>query len=259
MSKRTKLTSLLSASCAGLLAVSGFALSNGVAFAQDRAAPAKKGIDIKLEKGEVLQLIAPEARPEGNEARQTYYRTVFPIASQFGYAREGQLNVRQKVRSDYDPSAFLFFSWPSADAIATFRDNPQFAEFKQLRRQAWSELKIYDVEIMQDLKLSFRPDKHYTVLLAWLDDETRSDYTRYLDGIEPAVVRAGGRFIHKIYNPTMQALQTSNEGPGQITFVEWETPDGFDKVQQSDEYLAHQRYFTSSVQKFEFYWLNTPA
>ena len=258
MPKLTIRSPLFAAVCASLVATAGLAIASATAQAQETTAPTSKGFTLSLKEGEVLQLIAPETQPEGREARQNYYRTVFPIAEALGYERQGQLNVREKVRSGYDPGAFLFFSWPSAASVQAFRDNPQFNAFKTLRREAWSELKIYDTQIAQDLDLTFDPAKHYTVLVAWLDDETRTDYTRYLEGIEPAVKRAGGRFIYKIYDPTMQTLGDESKAPGQITFVEWETTDGFARVQQSPEYRAHQQYFSSSVQKFEFYWLKTP-
>ncbi len=245
----------LAAAFASAAAPIALALPLAGAHAQASGQEAPSGWTLDLKQGEVLQLVVPEERPEGKEARQTYYQNAFPIAERLGYANEGLLSVRQKVRGDYDPSVFVFFSWPNAEAAQGYRSNPRFAEFKALRKEAWHEMNIYDAEIREDLRITFDPAKHYTALIAWLDDETRTDYTRYLDGIEPAVKRSGGRFIYKMFDPTMQALRGSQDGPGQITFVEWETEDGFAKVQQSEEYAEHQRYFGSSVERFEFYWL----
>lgn len=244
---------------ASVIAVTGLICTTPTLLAQDAVETEQSGFTLDLKQGEVLQLVVPEERAEGREARQTYYANAFPIAERLGYENKGLLTVRQIARSDYDPSVFVFFSWPNAAAAKSYRSNPRFSEFKSLRREAWHEMKIYDVEIREDLSLNFDPAKHYTALFAWLDPKTRSDYKRYLDGIKPAVERFGGRFIHKMYDPYMQALNDPSDGPGQITFVEWDTEDGFEKVQQSPEYQEHQRYFGSSVQKFEFYWLKAPA
>ncbi|MEO1047325.1 MAG: hypothetical protein AAFW59_03255 [Pseudomonadota bacterium] len=242
---------------AGLIAFQSLSCTTASAQSQEATQAPRSGFTLELKQGQVLQLVVPEESEEGSAARQTYYQNAFPIAERLGYQNEGMLTVRQKVRSDYDPNVFVFFSWPDAEAVRGYRSNPRFAEFKELRREAWRELKIYDAEIRDDLKLTFDPAKHYSALFAWLDPETRSDYTSYLEGIEPAVTRAGGRFIYKMYDPYMQALNEPSDGPGQITFVEWETEDGFAKVQQSPEYREHQSQFASSVQKFEFYWLQT--
>lgn len=250
---------LLASACASLAVLTGLTLPHTASFAQMSEAGTQRGWTLDLKKGEVLQVVVPEERAEGSEARQSYYQNAFPIAERLGYANEGLLRVREKVRGEYDPSVFVFFSWPSAEAAKGYRSNPRFAEFKALRREAWHEMNIYDAQIREDIQITFDPAKHYTALIAWLDPETRADYTRYLEGIEPAVKRAGGRFIYKMYDPYMQALSGSPDGPGQITFVEWETTDGFAKVQQSPEYREHQQYFGSSVQKFEFYWLQAPA
>ena len=248
---------VIATSFAGLIAFQSVSCTKASAQTQEEEQALQPGFTLELKQGQVLQLVVPEESDEGRAARQTYYQNAFPIAERLGYRNEGMLGIRQTVRSDYDPSVFVFFSWPGGDAVQGYRSNPRFTEFKDLRREAWRELKIYDAEIDEDLKLVFDPAKHYSALFAWLDPETRADYTRYLEGIEPAVKRSGGRFIYKMYDPYMQALNDPSNGPGQITFVEWETEDGFAKVQQSPEYREHQSQFASSVLKFEFYWLQT--
>ena len=218
-----------------------------------------QGWTLDLKKGQVLQIVVPEERPEGRDARQSYYQNAFPIAERLGYNNEGLLNVRDKVRSEYDPSVFAFFSWPDIAATQAYRSSPQFPAFKELRRDAWHEMKIYDSELTEDLQLTFDPDKHYTAWIAWLDPEARSDYTRYLEGIEPAVKRAGGRFVYEMSDIFVQTFDADESAPGQITFIEWQTANGFARVQQSPEYLANQGYFDSAVNKYEFYWLKTGA
>ncbi|MEM8725773.1 MAG: hypothetical protein AAGE86_09665 [Pseudomonadota bacterium] len=231
-------------------------------IAQERgeASPVGQGetLVIELEAGQVLQLIAPQARAKGGAARQSYYRAAFPIAESLGYQRLGQLNVKQKVVSDYDPGAFIFFSWPDERAANEFASHPQWPAIKETRPAAWDELKIYNSVLESDLQLTFDPAKHYSVVVAWFDPDNPSDYDRYLTGIESAVDRAGGRFIYKMRNPTFEAHASAPTAPGQITFVEWNSPDGFAEVQKSEEYLAHRQYFGSGLERFEFYWL-TPA
>ncbi|MDY7099531.1 MAG: hypothetical protein SXU28_15460, partial [Pseudomonadota bacterium] len=196
---------------------------------------------------------------DGRNAARKYGQTAFPLAQPHGFKRLGQLNVHRKVVSDFAPQAFSFYSWPSQEASNAFEAEPKWPEVKATRPEAWSELKVYSIELEQDLNLSFSPDKHYTVLVAWLkSDEAMADYTRYLKGIEPAVNRAGGKFIYKMFGPTLETHASDPTAPHQMTFVEWDTDNAFENVQKMDEYKAHQQYFSKSMKRFEFYWL-TPS
>ncbi|MEM9616651.1 MAG: hypothetical protein AAF936_01725 [Pseudomonadota bacterium] len=212
-------------------------------------------LTIEVKKGEVLQLIAPQARTDGNSARQAYYDKVFPIAESLGYERLGQLNVKQKVISDYNPGAFIFYSWPDEEAEDGLYSRPDWPALKAVRPEAWTELKIYSDTLDQDLTLNFDPAKQYTVVVAWFDPAHPGDYERYLSGIENAVTREGGRFIYKMRRPRFEAHASSLDAPGQITFVEWDSNDGFARVQKSDEYKANAKFFNSGLESFEFYWL----
>ncbi|MEX0341628.1 MAG: DUF1330 domain-containing protein [Erythrobacter sp.] len=224
--------------------------------AQESAATAEAGaISFTLDEGEVLQIIAPQSRVGGRGARQEYYDFVLPQAEALGFQRLGGLSVQQKVVSDYDPGAFQFFSWPDSASFARFEAHPEWPAYRDRRPDGWEELKIYTVEMESDLMLRFDPDKHYTVVVAWLDKENGEHYSRYLEGIETAVERAGGRFIAKFHDPAYETNAGSPRAPGQITFVEWDSLDGFAEVQASQEYRARQPDFASGVERFEFYWL----
>ncbi len=259
--------SLASALTLGL-AMPAAALAEDHAKPQSNAQPASaksaetakpvKDVVIELKAGQVLQVIASQVRPDGAAARRAYAQTAFPIASSFGFAPLGTLAVKQQVVSDFEPEAFSFFSWPSEEAVQSFDNHPDWPAIKATRPAAWNELKVYSDTLEEDLSLRFRPDKYYTVVAAWFDPDNPGDYDRYLTGIESAVERAGGRFIYKMREPSFEAHASALTPPGQVTFVEWDRPDGFAEVQKSDEYLANRQYFASGLERFEFYWLGLP-
>lgn len=222
------------------------------------AVNAENDVVVAAKEGEVLQIIVPDSRADRADVRQAYYRGVLPKAEALGYRRLGQLGIRQKVVSDYDPRAVLFFAWPDQSAMETFERDPEWPPLRTMRPLGWNELKIYTAPLEDDLSLRFRSDKFYTVVIAWFEDKTASDYDTYLTGIEPAVTRSGGRFLAKIRDLSYEGNAPVDGAPGQITFVEWDSPEGFAGVQQSPEYLAHRQYFASGVERFEFYWLQTP-
>jgi uncharacterized protein (DUF1330 family) len=234
-----------------LFLTSSFVAMTEPAAAQDDPAP----VTVELRKGEVLQVIAPEAREGGLEARRSYYRDVILIAENYGFRRLGQLDVEQKVVGEFDPGAFIFFSWPSAVNAQAFLDRPDLPEIRARRPDGWHELKIFDDLVEENTTLILDPNKDYSIVVAWFDPANPGDYRRYLEGIEPAVEREGGRFIYKMRNPTLETNANSEAAPGQITFVEWADREGFVRVQKTPEYLAHRSYFASGTTRFEFYWL----
>ncbi len=237
----------------------GLAGCSNVATAQNGGAAISvtdaEKVLVEVKAGEVLQLIAPEGREDGQTARQAYYEQVIPKAEALGYRRMAQLNVRQSVISEYDPGAFIFFAWPSEDAARQFAGDPNWPELKATRPDGWNELKIYDDVRKEDLTLSFDPAKDYSVVVAWFDPDNPGDYERYLGGIEAAVAREGGRFIYKMHSPSYEVHASDPTAPGQVTFVEWSDRDGFARVQQSEEYRENAKYFSSGLTRFEFHWL----
>jgi len=261
--KFTRSALLISATAmAGAITFSGASLAQDAAPSQTvQTKPSKTQVfAVEMQKGEVLQVIASQSKPGGQAAARQYGQVAFPLAQSHGFQRFGQLNVQKTVVSDFAPEVFTFYSWPSQTAADAFAAEPKWPAIKSTRPDAWSELKVYSTELQKDLNLSFATDKHYSVLVAWLkNDEAMADYSRYLKGIEPAVERSGGRFIYKMRMPSMESHASDPVAPHQITFVEWESDDGFANVQKSEEYAAHQRYFGSSMKRFEFYWLKTPG
>jgi uncharacterized protein (DUF1330 family) len=242
----------------GALTITGTTLAHDPAPAAPNEAEARPGFTLEMKRGEVLQVIASENRPDGGAARRTYGQSAFPIASSFGFQRLGQLNVSQNVISDFAPEAFSFFSWPDQTSVDAFGNHPDWPAIKATRPDAWSELKVYTAELQDDLTLHFDPDKHYSLVVAWLKDDGSEDYARYLSGIEAAVTREGGRFIYKMREPSLESHASPPTAPNQLTFVEWDDTEGFARVQQSPEYQAHSQYFGTSVKRFEFYWMQTP-
>ncbi len=232
------------------------------AHADDRSAAAQPDtagvLQLDFQKGQLLSFVVPQTREDGDAAREAYYQKAFPIAEKLGYKHEASLRVRDKIISDYDPSGFLLYSWPDADALRAFEADPAWPAIKASRPDAWSELKIYTGELEQDLTLSFDPAKTYTVVVAWLKPGKEADYARYLDGITEAVNAAGGRFIYKMKHPAFESHASSPDAPQQLTFVEWDDVEGFSKVRQSEAYKQNQQYFASGVDHIEFYRLALP-
>ncbi|QTD57150.1 hypothetical protein [Parasphingorhabdus cellanae] len=208
---------------------------------------------LTVAKGQYLSIIMPDAKPDADAARQSYYRQALPLGEKFGLKREVQLKVDNAVISDYEPSGLIFFSYPDHASEKQLVKQSEWPAIKAMRPAAWNELRIYSAAVEKDMDISFDPAKYYTLVVAWTNPEKPEDYQRYLSGIENAVSNAGGRFIYKMNNPTMEAHATALESPNQLTFVEWDAPNGFAKVQKTADYKSSAPYFQSGITNVEFY------
>ncbi|WP_162558904.1 hypothetical protein [Sphingorhabdus sp. EL138] len=242
---------------ASTLAVA-MAMPSSALLAQSSSSPESTAANSRLTvaKGQYLSIIMPEAKSDSDAARQSYYRQALPLGQKFGLKREVQLKIDNRVISDYKPAGLIFFSYPDQASENQLANQPQWPAIKALRPGAWNELRIYSAAVENDLDLTFDPDKYYSLVVARTNPDKPEDYQRYLAGIEKAVHEAGGRFIYKMKNPKMEAHATSLNAPSQLTFVEWDAPNGFARVQQTEDYKASAPYFQSGVTNVEFYYMS---
>lgn len=219
-----------------------------------------KTLLVHFEPHQMLQLIAPitdvsKNNEEGVKLRNQYYQTAIPLAQQYGFKNLGQLAVTETIVGDFRPGAYVIGSWPSLKAFDEFANLPEWATLKTLRLEAWDELKLFNTEIKAPLNQSFREDKFYTVVFAWNNPQNPDNYSAYLEGIEPALNRVGGRFMLKIKQPSMESHDPNAVPPNQITFVEWNTKNGFATLQQQEDYKRFIALRDSGLQKIEFHRL----
>lgn len=163
------------------------------------------------------------------------------------------MRVGSTLVGEFKPNGFIFFSWPDEKAESQLTNHSQWPEIKSLRPKGWNELKIYSALAEQDINITFDSSKFYTLAVAWFNPERPKDYTDYLAGIENTVTKVGGRFILKVHHPRFEAHASPLINPGQITLVEWESPEGLAALQQSDAFKTFSPLLTTGVTAFELH------
>ncbi len=238
---------------AGAAAYAHFAPSAVAQTATQAAETKPASLTLDLNKGALLSIISviPKQGEAADAARSEYYQTAFPLASGYGLQREGQLRVVAAPIGAHDSKGIIFFSWPSAEAEAALEAEAAWPGIKALRPKAWEDLRILTDELEDDLTLTFAPDKTYTLAMAWTNPENPKDYDRYMDGIEDAVASVGGRFVYKMFDPKFESHALDAGAPGQVTLVEWDSPQGLANFQETDGFKANAKYLTSGVTRFE--------
>ena len=222
--------------------------------AEQPAAP----LTIDLKRGELLSIISviPKEGDQADAARAEYYQSAFPLAQQYGLKREGQLKVTSAPVGQHKSEGIIFFSWPSQAAEASLEMEADWPAIKTLRPKAWEDLRIFTDELKEDLTLTFKADKTYTIAMAWTNPENPDDYDTYMDGITEAVAEVGGRFIYKMFDPKFESHKLKDGAPGQVTLVEWDTQEGLTKFGETQGFKDNVKYLTSGVTRFEILTLS---
>lgn len=208
---------------------------------------------LEFKKGQLFSIVSviadPSAEAKKNVAK--YYKTAFPLGEKHGLKREGQLRVVASPVGDHKSDGIVFYSWPSAADEKTFEAEPAWASIKALRPKAWEELRIYTQELEADMSLTFDPDKTYTLAMAWLNPENPDHYDKYMAGIKAAAESVGGRFLYKMFDPKFESNIIKTGGPGQVTLVEWDTPQGLQAFGKTAGFKENAHYLKSGVTRFE--------
>ena len=212
-------------------------------------------IALSYKKGELVSFVFPDNKPGNGAAAQEYGKRAFPIAGKLGLSNDLTFNI-EKIVGDFDPDAMVLYSWPSAEAETQFNNHPDWAQIKATRPDIWEELRVYTAVLPEDLSLIFKPQKVYTIAIAWTSEEKPNDYHRYFSIIDDEVKNQGGRFMYKMFDPNYEAHVKTGKGPGQITLVEWDQKDGFQQFVRSKTYQEKaSNYFRSGVDYVEFFYI----
>ena len=215
-----------------------------------------KSVKIELPPQSLFSVIAFDYKrtDEAKKARAEFQSSAIPMATEFGFTRHGALLINGPSIGRYKPQGFLLTSWPNQSAFDQFANDPRWAEFSELRRSIWNDIRYYR-DVQEDgLSLTLRSDKFYTLAIAHTDPENASDYDQYLANLRDEVERNGGRFILKLINPNLESL-SGTKSPNQLTFIEWDDADGADRLLRSDVYKANRHLAASGTKELAFYRL----
>jgi len=217
------------------------------------SAEIKAPVSITYKEGQLISIITsvPKTGENARQAIATYGATAFPLASKHGLKREGQLLVKAAPVGDHKPVVTVFYSWPSETAEAAFNAEPAWPAIKDTRADAWDELRVYTDLVEKDMTLTFDPNKTYTLAMAWTNPENPHDYDVYMKGIEGAVAQSGGRFVYKMFDPEFESHSLDDGAPGQVTLVEWDTPQGLENFGETKGFKDNVKYLSSGVTRFE--------
>ena len=191
---------------------------------------------------------------DARDAQQTFYGQALPMAADYGFARHATFTVTTVNAGTFQPQGFLMTSWPDQAAFDKFQRDPRWPDFDALRPEIWTDIRYYRDVQENGLQLTLKDNKFYTLAIAYFDDDNPGDYEKYLSSLEDEVAKNGGKFVLKLHAPKLESL-SGEPSPDQLTFVEWDDPQGVDRVLNSETYQEKRHYAGSGTTKLAFYRL----
>jgi len=155
-------------------------------------------------KGQVLDVLYLTRRPNTDEALQTYFKTLGPIARKLKYTPLGAVRVAGKPsQGNLYPNVVAFGSWPGdfADRDEAYRNLLlEEPDLQGRRMDIWSSFNMTQYEVREDIILTMDKAKHYVWTAYWLKDagDLRAFQKAFMDTLEATsgrskMVLAGGR------------------------------------------------------------------
>lgn len=217
---------------AGLLvSIVGLGCANGTSQSNNEGDPDSepKTQTIKINKGQMMDVLSAIRNPETDESRDEYFGKVFPPATKNGFKMHGTfLTVAPPTQGNFHAQFFGIMSWPNTEGRNKFQEEAKSMDYdyKKARKSIWSvfNLTFYE-DLKEDVEFTVREDKIYVITSYWVDD--MKAFKKSKKEASPKMKKAGGKLtllLGKGESP-MEYLYE----PDVMSITEWDSQEAFDK------------------------------
>ena len=197
----------------------------------------QKSIELRLNPGEIFVSFITDRKPNTDILLESYFNTVFPVASAHGAAPLGNLIVDFTSRGDFNATDFIGMSkWKNQeDAIAFGKVFPE-ERLNELRKPIWNDLKIVASPVLENISFEIREDKKYEYRLLW-------GSASEIDQMRNAIQVQSGNILLDL--PVLHYSDLKGEiAPQAIAIVEWDNHrQAFDHTVQEEEYVKVEAFY----------------
>lgn len=252
------LKSLRSLMLATGLAAAGCALHPSPVLAQEKVQSAP--VSLELKSGQVLQfaLVRERRGEEAQAVRKRYFETAVPHAASLGDVYLGNLRVKETLIGDNKPRAIALWAFPDVASQDKFRSSPKWPEYVDMRKKGWEELHVYSAVVPKNMRITFSPDKSYTLAVGWTRPNMMDEYERYLDGIEADFGAIGAQYLARFTRIDLQSSVESAAHPTHVTLVEWSGEPDLAGLRGTKAYKANAKNFREAMERFDLYSIHFP-
>ncbi len=153
-------------------------------------------ITYSYKKGQVMDIIFLNTKPDTKEALDHYFKTAFPVAEKHGYKGQGGVSLAPTpTQGNYHPGSMVFGFWTSYDSRKNFLKeiDEVMPDFHKARREIWSSFNLTYYELENDLSFQIDRNKYNVVTAYWKNDT--SDFEKFTKNWSSKAKKAGGKEV----------------------------------------------------------------
>lgn len=193
---------------------------------------------LELHKGETFCLVSATEMPNADEKiSQRYFKEAFAMATRYGMANRGGTEVIKTIGSNYPAEFWSFFTFPSPQAKRDFSSEKSWPALRELRTQAWDNLRILDLDVQQDMKIEMDNDKVYVMSWVWTKPDRFDNFVSIKDAVLELEEKHGARVVAQFdaqsNNPAYYTLGME-QTPDFVMMTEWSSVESYEKFSASE-------------------------
>lgn len=213
--------------------------------------------DIEFSAGQRVSLVLPDNTGADQAAQGFYLQGLMALSSGLGMQEKHSFAIERVIIGEHKPQALGIYAWPSAENADQLRSNPVYInEYEPLLHDAWKEMHTIDVDLTEDVKISFDTDKTYTMALLWFGD--KAVYDSYILQSEPLREQLGAKRVFNL--PVSQfdsfAATDADKSPDRVVIVEWHHSSHPDAYLNSPMLTENRPMLQQAIAKIDWYELS---
>ena len=201
---------------------------------------------LTFKKGEVLDILLFNGKPEMGKLFPKYKETAFAFAVKMGYQPQPLFKVAETTQGGYQPSTFIFGKWPNIAARKKFLDEivDNVPDFHEQRRAMWSTFYVSFYEMENDISFGIDPNKTVVATHLWKQDGV--DFSTFQGEWLKEAKSQGAKVLLELRNPNSAVGYLYK--PDYTVLLEWNDRASFDAF--SAKYKAMELQEIQNINQF---------
>lgn len=196
----------------------------------------KKSFNFK--KGQVLDIIFLNQKPDKDNLLQEYFKLVFPVAQKNGYNPQSGVSIEKYTQGNYHPQSMVFGYWNTFDSRSEFLSEIRntVPDFHKRRSDLWSTFALTYWELQNDLSFEINSDKYNVVTAYWRKDG--ESLVKFKSAWSQKVKQLGGNITVELTNGASPFGYYYN--PDYLVITEWENEAAFKTFYKANLNMDHK-------------------
>lgn len=193
---------------------------------------------LAFKKGEVLDILLFEGKPELPKLFPKYKETAFAFALKIGYQPQPLLSIVETTQGGYQPSTFVFGKWTNLSSRKKFLNEilDEVPDFHEQRRSMWSSFYLAYYEVQKDISLEIDENKVYVATAYWKDGTAEFNTFKK-------------EWLKKIHNNKGKVILELTDAhssvgymykPDFVTLIEWKDRSNFDSFLKESQKMGEK-------------------